>query len=291
MYAVLDMELEPVSTVLKNETCEVFVCADRTRRTDTFYTLILVEEPSVRKQVVRMIGEGQFFADNNDFLGSFTYRDNLGLVFLHREENRLSSREILYAGSFAHRKELAENFLVACAQSGVNGTVGALLIEDRNIHVTPARQVYFNYYLDFSALSFVQDDDFVGRIAQHTLRMLTRDYEDSSVVEYPGELQLMHKMVQSRSFRSLSRLITFVRDLPDDPRKARGGFGRWFERVRNFWKGRLLSTLVWVLVLITLFTLGWNLYARWAQQREAQQNTTYLGMEQIGEVTLSDKDI
>jgi hypothetical protein len=135
LIEALNMKLEPIRSVLKNDVNEITVCQDMNRPTDVFYTLVSVYAPSVRKKVAEKIGAEGLFASNSDFIGSFSRGDAYCLVFLYRNENRLSTHEDLYSKNFAHEKQMAENLLVVCAETQVCASVGMLLLHERNVNV------------------------------------------------------------------------------------------------------------------------------------------------------------
>lgn len=59
------------------------------------------------------------FSQTSDYLGSYSQGDRLNLVFLYRDENLLERQGPFYATSFAHRKRIAQNLVVALAESQV----------------------------------------------------------------------------------------------------------------------------------------------------------------------------
>lgn len=292
MYAVLNMELEPVSLVLKNETNEITVCTDQ--KSGAFYTVILIDAAETRRTVAGLIGKGEWIG-SSDYIGSFTHRSRLGLVFRYYEENRLATKEVVYISSFAQRKELALSLLRAYGGSGAKGQVAALLLADRNLNISPSRQAYFNYFLDFDRLEDAADP--LQLLSEQVYGILSREYKDrydGTVHEYPMELHLGYKMLQNKSFHSENRLITYVKELPDQLRERRRGLGAlldWVQNLRVAWKGRWMPVFVGMMVLVTALYVGYQVVTRSTARRETAANTSYVGLDYIGDVYLGNREI
>ena len=298
MLEVLNMRLQVLRTVLKNRVNEVSVCADLKRDSGTFYTLVSITDDAIRRELAMRVGSDALFTANRDFVGSFTYQDSLGLVFVYRPENRLADREPLLAGSFAQRKRLASGLLVACAEAGAAGPVGELLLEDRNIHVSQDGRVYFNYFLDFQNYRGDQPaQNFYAQVADRAFALLSRDYSQrygQRVDHYPQELQAFYKKKQRMGFTSFNQILTSIQLIPDQPQEQHFGLLRLWDRLRSAgsWVARhSMAIFIVSLVTATVVYASWQIYQRSTIKKDREVNTSYAGMEQIGEVYLGDEDV
>ncbi|MEG1773772.1 MAG: hypothetical protein RR320_02840, partial [Oscillospiraceae bacterium] len=131
------MQLETVRTVLSNEVNEISVCVDLKRKSGVFYTVVSIISAPVRRKVAGIFASDGPLATNSDFIGLFSHGDSLNLVFLYREESLLSRREAIYATTFALRKQIVESLLVSLAETQLLGSIGLLLLSDRNINISP----------------------------------------------------------------------------------------------------------------------------------------------------------
>lgn len=296
MYRALDMELLIVRTVLKNETCEVSVCKDQKRDSSEFYTLVSVSEDAMRRELARRTAQGTLFAENSDFIGSFTFQNCLNLVFSYREENRLAGREEEYCKSFADRRKLSVSLLAACVEMGSPDDIGRLLLSEENINVAPGGDIYFNYFLDFSR--FKRETSSAGfflAAGTQVYEILSGGYRaktDGDYERYPRELQLFYRKMRANGFTSLSQLLTFVRDLPDEPEEAYTGARRllkWLGRLKSFYLAHTTEIFLALLVALTLFYVVGQLLARMGKERE--KTGVYSGIEQIGDVYLGDENV
>lgn len=298
MINALNMELETVRTVFKGETNEVSVCVDNKRDSGSYYTVVSIFSKTVGKEIAERMAVGGLFAQNSDFIGSFTYRDALQLVFLYRPESRLINREALYASTFSKRKEIALSFLTALAETEMRGDIGKLLITNENVNITPDAKIYINYFLDFGKFTpTAEQDSFCRDAANFAFDILTREYAakyEQQVGMYPNELRLMYKKVQNKAFRSLSQIMAFIKTLPDKPVEQRFGVMRLvsgFEGIKNFIFKNPAALFLTVVVLVTLGYLGYQLAVRAIADKNTKENTVYVGMQQIGEVYLGEENV
>lgn len=297
MIQALDMELETVRSVVANDACEVSVCRDRLSDSGTFYTDVAIRNPELRRDLAHRLAAGELFDGNADFLGSFTLRDELHLVFHYHRENRLSGHEEEYCTTFAARKQLSVSFLAACAQIGAQDGVGELVTEDTNVNVSETGGIYFNYFLDFSRLRPSDELDFLRSVSMRVYDILSSGYRmqfDGDVERYPDQLQLFYRKAQARGFTSLSQLLAFVRDLPDEPEEHYVGVRRLLYRVRQireFARSHSTEFFLGLLVFITLVYAVTQIVQRVLAGQERQEVSVYAGIDQIGEVWLGDEDI
>lgn len=297
MLQTLNMELEPVRTVLKNEVCEVSVCTDQMGSSEVFYTDVAVYQPELRRELARELADGALFEGNADFIGSFTFRDGFHLVFAYHPENRLCGREEEYCSNFASRKKLAMSLLAACAQAGASGGVGELVLDKANINISQSGEVYFNYFLDFSHLRPADGTDFLRAAGMRVYDILSGGYRiefDGDIERYPRQLQLFYRKAQARGYTSLSQLMAFVRGLPDEPEENYTGARRILRRLKQLWGfilGHSTEAFLCLLVLVTLIYATVQIVSRVRAGREKESIGFYSGISQIGEVYLGDEDL
>jgi len=298
MISALNMELEIVRTVFRNDINEAGVYTDIKRDTGNYYTVVSIYSKSVAKDITGRMALKGLFSQNRDFIGSFTHRDALHLVFAYYPESRLMNKEAFYAPTFAKRKDIALSFLTALAETELRGDVGRLLITGENVNITPDGKVYLNYYLNFQGFIPAEAEDAYHRdAADFAFGILTREYAakyEQQVEMYPHELRLMYKKTQNKSFRSFSQIMAFVNSLPDKPAEQRFGMTRLLgvlEGLRNFVIKNPANLFLVVVVLITLGYLGYQLAVRAITSRDMKENTVYVGMQQIGEVYLGEENV
>ena len=291
------MRLEPVRTVLKNEVNEIAVCVDLGRRTGVFYTMISITEPRVRLGVAALLAQG-LFSQTSDYLGSYSQGDRLNLVFLYRDENLLERQGPFYATSFAHRKRIAQNLVVALAESQVTGSVGLLLLSQRNLNIAPDLTVYLNYFLDFQKWDpDTEDSQFYRYAAQAVFQILSQEYElrsEGQFDSYPSELQAFYKKAETKGFLSHSAILAALKAMPDRPIELRVGVRRLAGRAGDLleWvKRRSRAIFVAALVLATVIYAGYQITLRLSYRSAAEKNTAYAGLSNIGDVALGDETI
>jgi hypothetical protein len=290
------MELEIVRTVFLGELNEVGVYVDTKRETEQYYTLVSIFSKPIAKELAGRLAIGGLFSGNRDYIGSFTHKDALNLVFVYHPESRLMNKAGLYAPTFSRQKEVALSFLAALAEAEMGEDIGPLLITDENVSITPEGKVYLNYFLDFKRFETgAAQDTFYCTAANYAAEILCREYAaqyDGQTAMYPHELRLMYKKIQNRSFRSLSQIMAFVRALPSQPVRQRLGPMRAvgaFEGIRGFIAKNPAGLFLAVVVLVTVAYLGYQVTVRSMTSRNVRENTVYDGMRHIGEVYLGEE--
>jgi hypothetical protein len=298
MISALNMELEIVRTVLVSDVNEVSVYSDTKRDTGNYYTMVSVFSKAVAKVLAGRIAIGGLFGGNRDFVGSFTQKDALHLVFVYHPESSLANKQALYAGTFAKRREIALSFLAALAETEITGDLGRLLISDKNINLTPDGKVYLNYFLDFKGFIPSEGEElFLRDAAEYAFHILAQEYAakyDDQVELYPNDLRLMYKKLQNKTFRSLSQILAFVRTLPDKPPEQRFGIMKLAgaaESVKSYILKKPAHLFLAIVVIMTVGYLGYQLVMRAMASKSIEENTVYVGMQQIGEVYLGEEDV
>ncbi len=295
---LINMQLFTVRTVIVNDVNDITVCEDRARDTGSFYTVISIKAPDVRREVAHHIATEGLFSTNVDFKGSYTQGDRLNLVFDYRNENRLSVQQAVLCTNDKRRVALAENMLIATAETQVTPSVGLLLLSDRNINATNNLDIFFNYFLDFSAWNkSATQTDYYRELATRIFNILAEEYElkySGTVNRYPSELQVLYRKARSGGFNSYSSMITFVKLLSDGYTVPATGWRLIWSKIKAmmaFIKRNWTTILAIVLVAVTIIFTVYQIYIRVQAQQLNEENLVYIGLEQIGDVFLGDEDL
>ncbi len=299
MIEALNMQLDVVRTVIKNDTNEITVCADRKRDTGVFYTVISITSPVIRREIAGIMAQEELFKDNSDYIGSFTLKDSFSLVFTYQSESRLLDMDNVYISEFSDRVEVATAFVAAVAQSGITSSMGMLLLNPRNINLTREKSVYLNYFLDFHEWNDNEDNEtlFYSRVASVTFNVLASDFEKKygdHIPYYPNELQVFYKKIGTKGFGTLNRILAQIKMLPEELEDINGGINRrlrWLRTIIGFVKRNSLMLFLGVVVVITVIYTFYQITTRLNYARLTAENVSYAAMENIGEVYLGELEI
>lgn len=296
MFPALNMELEIVRTVLKNQVNDIYVCTDTRKDTGVFYTMVSIHDKSCRKLVTEKLNTERLFFSNRDFIGSFIYENRLNLVFRYYHENLLSLLGSVYLAEFTDCKRAALGLIAACAECGAGPELGALLLNDRNINVTREGEVQFNYFLDFAELEEgLEEPDYLQLVAKKVFGVLELNYKGryETPDSYPGDLRLFYMKLNTTGFSSLGHMIAAVRSMPDKPVEMRGLLW-WirsrFRRIRGFLFRNSMSAFLTILVVVTLIYGSVQVWRRWTVKKAYESNVSYNGIEYIGNVYLGEEE-
>lgn len=297
MIPALNMHLEDVRVVLRNDINDITVCRDVKDSAQQFYTMISVKSDSHRKYITEQINLGKMFAHCKDFIGSFGTGKELKLIFRYENENLIDHVGSIYLYDFARCREAGIRLVSALAESGISGQVCKLLLNPRNINVDSDCGVTLNYFLDFSDYD-MDEAPFseLDYIAETVFGILERPWKEKfhgEVGNYPDELRLFYMKIQNHSFLSYGQIVSQLRAMPAKPIAKQGAIWklrRWFRGIyATLFKNpaRIILTL---LVVVTILYAAWQISMRIRVHRAYDQNVSYSALEYIGTVYLGDEE-
>ena len=111
---------------------------------------------------------------------------------------------------------------------------------------------------------------------------------------YPRELQAFFKKKESRGFSSFNQILTAVKAIPDEPDELHFGVRRLLDRIIGFKKfltRNSMTIFLAVLVAATVIYAAYQIVLRVTWRQNEKVNTSYIGMNSIGEVYLGDEDV
>ena len=296
MFPALDMELEIVRTVLHTDVNDVYVCKDLKKNTGVFYTMISVRGARYRKLVTEKLNTERLFFQNNDFVGSFVYENRLNLVFRYYHENLLSLMGGVYLAEFTDCKRAALNLIAAYAQCGADSQMGNLLLQDRNINISKDGEIQLNYFLDLSILASEEKNNHdLELLAEKVFSILELNYKGKydSPDNYPDDLRLFYLKMTTTGFQSIGHLISSIRNMADKPAETKGvlpWIKKTYRKIKSFLFRNSIVTFLTILVIVTLIYAAGQIRNRWVYKKAYEQNVSYYGIENIGDVYLGNEE-
>ncbi|MBQ6886984.1 MAG: hypothetical protein IJN54_05685 [Lachnospiraceae bacterium] len=297
MIPALNMHLEDVRVVLKNEINDITVCRDVKENGQKFYTMISIKDDMYRKYITEQMSVGNMFSHCKDFIGSFSMGKELKLVFRYEVENLIGNVGSIYLYDFARCRQAAIQLVSVIAEKGMSGQICKLLLNPRNINIDRECSVTLNYFLDFQEydLNLGQFND-MDCIAETVFSILERPWKEKfqgEVQNYPDELRLFWMKIQNHSFLSYGQIVSQLRGMPNKPIAKQGVIWKIRKVLRNIrtvlFKNPLRIVLT-VLVAVTIVYAAWQISMRIKVQRAYQKNVSYSAMEYIGTVYLGDEE-
>jgi len=297
MIPALNMHLENVRIVLRNEVNDITVCRDTRDNTHPFYTMISVKSDVHRKYLTEQMNQGNLFSHAKNFVGSFSVGKELKLLFHYESENLLQTVGSIYLYDFGRCRKAAVNLVGAVAESGIEGPVCRLLLNPRNININSDCSVTLNYFLDFKEFDLQGEDLFaMDMLTKQIFAILELPWKEkfrSEISYYPDELRLFWMKAQNHSFLSYGQIVSQLRAMPERP-IARQGFIWQAKKLLRSIKSVLFRNptriFLTLLVTFTIVYAGWQIYQRITIQRAYDRNVSYSAMEYIGTVYLGNEE-
>lgn len=295
MYLALNMELETVRTVLENDINDIYVCKDLKDNTGVYYTMISIKDAKFRKMIAGQMNTSGLFFGNKDFVGAFSHEDQLNLVFHYFHESLVSVMGSVYLYSFAECKEAALSCIAAYAEAGVDGSVGLLLLDERNINIYKDGGVCLNYFMDFAQWKECTKEEYITEVAQTAFHILDINYREKydNPELYPDDLRIFYMKLTSTGFSTFGQIISTIRGMSDKPVEMRG-FIWWlksrYKVIRNFLFRNSINTFLTILVVVTLIYAAYQIGIRLRANKANANNIDYYGIQTIGDVYLGDEE-
>lgn len=293
----LNMHLEDVRVVLKNEINDITVCRDMKESGQQFYTMISVKNSSYRKFITEQMKMGKLFAHCKAFIGSFSIGNELKLLFRYESENLIDNVGSIYLYDFVRCRQAAIHLVSVLAEAGISGQICKLLLNPRNINVDSDCRVTLNYFLDFKEYDTesetFNDMDYIAGVLFGILERPWKEKLNGEIQNYPDELRLFWMKVQNHSFLSFGQIVSQLRGMPNKPIAKMGTIWKIRKLFRNLRSvlfrnpARIALTL---LVFVTIAYASWQIYMRIRISKAYEQNVSYSALEYIGTVYLGDEE-
>lgn len=297
MIPALNMHLENVRVVLKNEVNDITVCRDNRDSAHPFYVMIAIKSDAHRKYITEQMNQGKLFARAKSYVGSFSVGRELRLLFHYESENLLQTVGSIYLYDFVKCRTAAMNLVGAMAEAGMEGPVCRLLLHPRNINVNSDCSVTLNSFLDFKDFDPDEESYFaVDDLAEQVFRILELPWKErfhGDINQYPDELRLFWMKMQNHSFLTYGQLMSQLRSMPDRPIARQGLIWRIKKTLRSIRSvlfrnpARIFLT---VLVIVTVLYAGWQIGTRMRIRQAYDKNISYSAMEYIGNVYLGNEE-
>ena len=297
MIPALNMHLENVRVVLRNEVNDITVCRDNRDNTHPFYAMIAVKSDIHRKYLTEQMNQGRLFSHAKNFVGSFSVGKELRLLFRYESENLLQTVGSIYLYDFVRCKTAAMNLVGAMAETGIEGPLCRLLLHPRNINVNSDCSVTLNYFLDFK--DFDPEDepfftmDYLAEQVFHILELPWKEKFHGEINNYPDELRLFWMKIQNHSYLTYGQMMAQLRSMPDRP-IARQGFvwrvKRTLRSIKNVLFRNPTRILLTVLVIVTFVYAGWQIGMRMKIRQAYDRNLSDSALEYIGNVYLGNEE-
>ncbi|MGN1180548.1 MAG: hypothetical protein ACI4SD_04970 [Suilimivivens sp.] len=297
MIPALNMHLEDVRVVLKNEVNDITVCRDNKENGQQFYTMISVKSDIYRKYITEQMSMGNMFAHCKDFIGSFSIGRELKLLFRYEKENLIDNVGSIYLYDFVRCREAAIRLVSILAETGISGQVCKLLLNPRNINVDSEGGVTLNYFLDFQDFD-LEDHTFndMDCITETVFGILERPWKEKlngEIQNYPDELRLFWMKMQNHSFLSYGQIVAQLRSMPNKPIAKMGTIWKihkWLRTIRSVLFRNPTRILLTILVIVTVVYAAWQICMRVKVRQAYNQNVSYSALEYIGSVYLGDEE-
>lgn len=152
VYQVGKMILQETQEVFRGKVNDVIVCQDMGSSSLLYYTVLVVHDRGVAKQMMELF-HGRAGQVKNKFVADFTWKDSYLMVFDYVRERPLQQFFHSEVAALAECEQLCLNLTVECLACGVPYPVLYLQLLQDQIHISKDKNVYLGYCIDLSEFS------------------------------------------------------------------------------------------------------------------------------------------
>lgn len=241
-YESHGMQLNTVRIVRKNAANDVLVCRDLNSDAGSLYTLLLIKDHKIVKQVLETFehsGEDRRRA----CVASFSWNGDFCMVFPYKSERPLTA---FYAGErfpLSKCEDICIHLILACMMEGVPYPLLYLMLQQNQIHLAKDDSVFLSYQIDLAEIDpKITEKDCAVQCARILLALL-RPKAPQKAVSYT----LLKKKIEKRSYSEFSELYKDIRiaAVSKEKRGIRARLSAWITAYKD--------TLFRILLIICVF--------------------------------------
>jgi hypothetical protein len=175
------MLLNVTQELFRGEVNDVVVCQDLSAVTKVFYTVLIIKDHEVAKQVLR-IYEKHGAESERTYITKGTYQDDYLMVFPYEEERDLERFFQAEVDTLDSCEALCSEVVIKCMTSGIPYPIMYLQFLQKKINKSKSGEVFFSYSLDLKELSeSVGEKECVSACAKMLFGLLARVTDETTV--------------------------------------------------------------------------------------------------------------
>lgn len=226
VYRVGKMVLQKTQDVFLGKVNDVIVCHDISNGGNIYYTVIVVHDRKIAKQLMNLF-HAEAEAQKNKFVTDFTWKDSYFMVFEYVKERALDRFFTAEIFTLNECEQMGLSLITECLACGIPYPVLYLQLKQRQINISPQKSVYLGYCIDL--------EEFSEKINQKDCAALCAGIIFDFIKEMNSEKAASFKLLEKKLWKGSYLQFT---DLYKDLKMASQSLekeGMW-DRIKKFLK-------------------------------------------------------
>lgn len=248
VYQVGKMILQQTQEVFRGKVNDVIVCQDISTGGKTYYTVLVVHDRAVAKELLELYHAGGERAKST-FVADFTWRDAYLMVFDYVRERPVEQFFSSEIATLAECEQFCLNLTVECLASGIPYPVLYLQLLQDQIHISKDRSAYLGCCIDLEPLSETVGEKECATLCAQKIFALLGNFQSGKATSY----QLLANRAQKSGYQRFTDLYKDLK-LAAVPLKKDG----ILQQIRRFFRQHqdgLFRLLLIICLVVGLFAL------------------------------------
>lgn len=183
VYQVGKMILQQTQEVFRGKVNDVIVCQDISAGGRTYYTVLVVHDRSVAKELLELYHAGGERA-RSTFVADFTWKDAYLMVFDYVRERPVEQFFSSEIATLAECEQFCLNLTVECLASGIPYPVLYLQLLQDQIHISKDRSAYLGCCIDLEPLSRTIGEKECATLCAQKIFALLGNFQSGKATSY-----------------------------------------------------------------------------------------------------------
>ena len=205
VYQTGNMLLQEKQKLYQGKVNDVIVCQDLAADVQTYYTVLIIKDHKVTKQILKLYKDGGI-QSRNTFVADFTWQEYYLMVFHYQKDRPIEKFFLSDVQKREECEQLCMHIVMECMSAGIPYPILYLQLRQQQLHIQKDGSVYFGYKLDLEQLSLNSDERACASLCAKIIFQMIDNFGDVKTVSY-------HLLEQKTTRNGYMRFSDLYKDL------------------------------------------------------------------------------
>lgn len=183
VYQTGNMLLQEKQKLYQGKVNDVIVCQDLAADVQTYYTVLIIKDHKVTKQILKLYKDGGI-QSRNTFVADFTWQEYYLMVFHYQKDRPIEKFFLSDVQKREECEQLCMHIVMECMSAGIPYPILYLQLRQQQLHIQKDGSVYFGYKLDLEQLSLNSDERACASLCAKIIFQMIDNFGDVKTVSY-----------------------------------------------------------------------------------------------------------
>lgn len=238
VYQTGNMLLQEKQKLYQGKVNDVIVCQDLAADVQTYYTVLIIKDHKVTKQILKLYKDGGI-QSRNTFVADFTWQEYYLMVFHYQKDRPIEKFFLSDVQKREECEQLCMHIVMECMSAGIPYPILYLQLRQQQLHIQKDGSVYFGYKLDLEQLSLNSDERACASLCAKIIFQMIDNFGDVKTVSY----HLLERKTTRNGYMRFSDLYKDLKTAAVAMEKQRGG-----KRIKALFRRNQDKIFRWLLV-------------------------------------------